>query len=239
MLDIVKSFPSCNGNGAVAAPTMGAASVDVHVESINILLPRLKQITADLEAEIGGHIAAIKAAEPNDWEAIVKTRCGISRSRAYELMAIADGTKTVEQTRHETNARQVRFRQNQAVRYVTDEKTSATIDTQIVDELRLAHKRELAQRDELEEGYKRQITRFEAEIARLSDAESLNSRHDVLLAALKQIDELLSEVRGLSEHYVQNRQSIGRKIIKAKTLAASAVKAAAGKSTNSAMKIAA
>jgi hypothetical protein len=238
MLDIVKSSSSCNGNGAVAAPTMGAASVDAHVESINILLPKLKQITADLEAEIGGHIAAIKAAEPNDWEAIVKARCGISRSRAYELMAIADGTKTVEQNRRETNARQVRFRQNQAVRYVTDERASATTNAQIVDE-RLAHKRELAQRDELEEGYKRQITRFEAEIARLSDVESLSFQHDALLTALKQIDELLSEVRGLSEHYVQNRQSINSKIIKAKTLAASAVKAAAGKSTNSAMKIAA
>ena len=227
--------PPANGSTAVTVPTTGAASIDVHVEAINVLIPRLRQITADLEEEIGGHILAIKAAEPNDWEAIVKARCGISRSRAYELMAIADGTKTVEQNRRETNARQVRFRQNQAVRYVTDERASATT----ADELRLAHKRELAQRDELEEGYKRQITRFEVEIARLSDAESLSSEHDALFAALKQIDELLSEVCGLSKHYAQNRLNIIWKINKAQNLATSAVKAATGKSTNSAMKVAA
>src|SRR6516164_2447920 len=121
MLDILKSFPSCNGNGVAAiVPTAGAISVDAHIAAINALVIALEQLTDETEAEIGQHISAIKVAEPNDWEAIVKARCGISRSRAYELMAIADGAKSTEQTRRETNARKLKHRQIRAVRSGTD-----------------------------------------------------------------------------------------------------------------------
>ena len=110
MLDIV-NLPSVNPTHdiivgatsvAVTVPTTGATSVvDAHVAAINSLVAKLKQTTGEVEEEIGAHILAIRAAQPNDWEAIVKARCGISRSRAYELAAIADGIKTTEQTRRE------------------------------------------------------------------------------------------------------------------------------------------
>src|SRR5262249_7872643 len=129
-----------------------------------------------------------KAAEPDNWEAIVQARCGISRSRAYELMAIAEGTKTSQQTRRETNARKIKHRANQAVRSGTDKK--AATDAQII-ELRVVHKRELAnaraQITELEEVRERQIARFESEIARLSDARTLGSERDQLRKALGEI----------------------------------------------------
>jgi hypothetical protein len=227
MADIIYQVPSCNnGNGVAAA----AADIADHVAEINNLLFQLKALkTATVEAEesIGGHILAIKAAEPNDWESIVKSRCGLSRSRAYELMAIADGTKTTEQVRAADAAKHRRLRaaRREAVRDVPDSERE-----------RAAAR---AQRDELEERHTRQIARYEAEIARLSDAKSLSSKQDVLLAALEKIEKLLSEARGLSAHYVQNRLEIIWRIHKAQARATSAMKAATGKSTDSAMKVAA
>jgi hypothetical protein len=232
---------STDGNTVISAAT----SIDVHVEAINILIPKLRQTTADIEETIGGHVLAIKAAAPNDWEEIVRARCGISRSRAFELMRIADGTKTVEQTRRETNARQVRFRQNQAVRYITDKKELAATDTQIV-ELKAVHQRELndarAQLDELEGVRKRQVARFENEIARLGDARDLSSERDRLHKALGEVVELLVEMRGLMTHSVQNRATITMKIARAKMIAEFALKPAKAttcKSANSLAKTAA
>ena len=215
-----------NGSTAVTVTTVDATSVAAHVEAINILIPKLRQITGELKEEIGRHILAIKTAEPNDWEAIVKARCGLSRSRAYELMAIADGSKTTKQTRHETNARQVRFRQNQAaVRYITD----ATADTQIT-ELKVAHKRELAdaraQLDEREEVHERQIARFKSEIAQLSDAHDLRSECIRLRNVLGEIAELIVEMRGLMTHSERNRTTITMKMTRAKVIAESALKPA-------------
>src|SRR6516225_4508346 len=92
-------------------PANGSTAVNV---------PMRRQKTAEIEKEIDRHILAIKTAEPNNWEAIVKARCGISRSRAYELMAIAEGVKTTEQCRRETNARKIKYRAEQAVRSGTD-----------------------------------------------------------------------------------------------------------------------
>jgi hypothetical protein len=202
--------------------TMGAANVDTHVAAINILIPKLRQITADLEEEIGRHILAIKAAEPNNWEAIVRTRCGISRSRAYELMAIAEGAKTAEQTRHATNARQIKYRQKQAaVRYLTDSE---------ITELKAMHRRELAgaraQLDECEEAHERQIARFEQKVAELSDARGLGSEREQLRKALGEIVELLAEMRGLLTHAERNRAAIATKITRAETIATSTLKPA-------------
>jgi hypothetical protein len=221
-----------NGSTAVTAATavtVGATSIDVHVEAINILIPKLRQITGELEEEIGRHILAIKAAEPNDWEAIVRARCSISRSRAYELMAIADGVKTTEQTRRETNARKIKYRANQAVRSGTDKKELAATDTQII-ELKVTHKRELAdaraQLDEREEMHERQIARFENEIAQLSDVRNLSSERDQLRKALGEIAELLAEMRGLMTHSVRNQTTITTKITRAEKIATSALKPA-------------
>jgi hypothetical protein len=218
-----------NGSTAVAVTTVGAASIDAHVEAINILVAKLKQMSGEVEEEIGRHILAIKAAEPNDWEAIVRARCGISRSRAYELMAIADGVKTTEQTRRETNTRKIKYRANQAVRSGTDKKELATTDTKII-ELKVAHKRELAdaraQLDEREEVHERQIARFENEIARLGDARDLSSERDRLRKALGEIVELLTEIRGLMTHSERNRTAITTKITRAEKIATAALKPA-------------
>jgi hypothetical protein len=218
-----KKVPS-SANDSTAVTTVGAASIDAHVEAINILVTKLKQITGEVEEVIGQHILAIKAAEPNQWEAVVKTRCGISRSRAYELMAIADGVKTTEQTRRETNARKIKHRQNQAVRSGTDRKDLTAANAEIIT---------------LKAGHQRQIDRFQAEIARLSDAQSLRFERNTLRTALNQINALLTETRGLAGHYVQNRNLIVGRINRAQELATSALKATTCKSTNSAVKVAA
>ena len=223
MLDILKSFPSCNGNGVAAiVPTAGAISVDAHIAAINALVIALEQLTDETEAEIGQHISAIKVAEPNDWEAIVKAKCGISRSRAYELMAIADGTKTIEQSRSETNARQIRHRQKQAaVRDITDSE---------ITELKAAHRRELAgaraQIAEAEKARERQAVRFEHKFIELSDARGLGSEREQLRKALGEIVELLAEMRGLLTHAEHNRAAIATKITRAETIATSALKPA-------------
>jgi hypothetical protein len=50
----------------------------------------------------GIHIKEIKE-QSEDWETIVRKRCGLRRSRAYELMAIADGKTTLEKVRDRSN----------------------------------------------------------------------------------------------------------------------------------------
>jgi hypothetical protein len=221
---------STNGGTAVATIPTTDDTVALHVRAINYLITRLKEVTDEAEKHVGAHILAIKAAEPNKWEGIVQTRCGISRSRAFELMRIADGTKTVEQTRRETNARQIKYQRKRGVRYITDKKEQAAAK-----DLAAANAKIIT----LEAGHQRQIDRFQAEIARLGDAKSISSERDALLAALKEIEVLLSEACGLAKHHEQNRVAIRWKIIKAKDFATSAVKAVTGKSANSAVKVAA
>jgi len=210
-----------------------AASIDDHVEAINTLVAELKRTTAkfkedtaEIEEAIGQHIKAIKIAEADNWESVVKAKCGLSRSRAYELMAIADGTKTVKQTRRETNVRQIRFRQNKPSVSVTDK---ATTDTQVT-ELKVAHKQELADARaefaEREEGHKRQIARFENKIAELSDARNIDSERDRLRKALDEINDLLAEMGGLMTHPIRNQGTVTTKIVRARTIANLALKSA-------------
>jgi hypothetical protein len=54
----------------------------------------------------GIHIKEIKEQCPQSWEGVVQRECDIGRSRAYELMAIADGRTTLEKVRAQTNERQ-------------------------------------------------------------------------------------------------------------------------------------
>ena len=54
----------------------------------------------------GIHIRQIKEESLDNWETIVREQCNIGRSRAYELMAIADGKTTLEKVRASTNERQ-------------------------------------------------------------------------------------------------------------------------------------
>jgi chromosome segregation ATPase len=80
----------------------GAPDITTHVKSINALIEKLAKAESKIEQyqiSIGQHIKAIQTARPDDWLKIVKVECNLSRSRAYELMAIADGTKTAGQVR--------------------------------------------------------------------------------------------------------------------------------------------
>src|SRR5262249_50929948 len=95
-------MPSLNSAG------VGPAQVQHHVQAINALVTKLERAEEKIEQyqrSIGQHIKAVKAARPDDWEDIVKVECDLGRSRAYELMAIADGTKTVAEVRAATNKR--------------------------------------------------------------------------------------------------------------------------------------
>ena len=217
MLDIVKSSPSCNENGAVVTvPAAGdATGVDAHVAAINSLIPQLKHVTREAEefqVAIGEHIKAIRTVAPSDWETIVKTKCGISRSRAYELMRIADGTTTTEQVRAADAAKHRRLRaaRREAIRDVPDDKK----------ELAAAR----ARLDEVEEQHVRQVIRLEAEIARLHDAHHLSSERARLHGALDKIVELLGEIRGLITHPANNRSSIVLKLNVAEGIAKSALR---------------
>jgi hypothetical protein len=83
---------------AVAKP----ADVSRDVRAINALVEKVDQHEGKIEQyyrSIGQHIAAIKTARPGDWLTVVDTECNLKKTRAYDLLAIASGTKTVEQVR--------------------------------------------------------------------------------------------------------------------------------------------
>lgn len=67
--------------------------------------------SADFYIAAGQHLKTLKTLHDGqggtwkEWEVLVKEKCGIGKSRASELMRIADGTKTVEDTRAETAKR--------------------------------------------------------------------------------------------------------------------------------------
>jgi len=61
----------------------------------------------------GQHLKTLKARHGGswaEWEELLKTKIGIGKSRASELMRIADGRKTVEQVRADTAARTAKTR---------------------------------------------------------------------------------------------------------------------------------
>jgi hypothetical protein len=66
---------------------------------------KAKQRAQDFYITAGQHLNALKAQLDKaggkwaEWEVLLKKKAGIAKSRASELMAIADGTKTVEQVR--------------------------------------------------------------------------------------------------------------------------------------------
>jgi hypothetical protein len=47
----------------------------------------------------GQRIKELKALHPTEWMTLVRQECGVGRSRAFELIAIADGRTTVEEVR--------------------------------------------------------------------------------------------------------------------------------------------
>src|SRR5262245_10551013 len=61
----------------------------------------------------GQHLKTLKAGHGGswaEWEELLKTKIGIGKSRASELMRIADGRKTVEQIRADTAGRTAKTR---------------------------------------------------------------------------------------------------------------------------------
>jgi hypothetical protein len=78
----------------------------------------------DFYITAGQHLKALKAAHDERggtfaaWEALLRERVGIGKSRASELMQIADGTKTVEGIREATaeKVRQIRAHKSSPVR---------------------------------------------------------------------------------------------------------------------------
>src|SRR2546427_7242166 len=93
-------------------------NVDYKINRLTDQLEHAKRKAEECQIAIGQHLKAIKAARPDDWEDIVKAECNLGRTRAYELMAISGGTKTVEQTRAQTNIRKIKHRK--CVRSGTD-----------------------------------------------------------------------------------------------------------------------
>ena len=84
--------------------------VDYEINGLTDQLKHANPKAEECQIAIGQHLNTIKAARPDDWEDIVKAECNLGRTRAYELMAISGGTKTVEQTRAQTNIRKIKHR---------------------------------------------------------------------------------------------------------------------------------
>ena len=82
----------------------------------------------------GIHIKEIKG-QSEDWESIVRDKCGVGRSRAYELMAIADGKTTLEKVRADTNER---MKIHRAKSESVPERTTVTASPEISIEQRRA-----------------------------------------------------------------------------------------------------
>jgi hypothetical protein len=93
-------------------------NIDYEINGLTEQLKHAKRKAEECQIAIGQHLKAIKVARPDDWEYIVKAECNLGRTRAYELMAISGGTKTVEQTRAQTNIRKIKHRKS--VRSGTD-----------------------------------------------------------------------------------------------------------------------
>jgi hypothetical protein len=82
----------------------------------------------------GQYLAALKREHTGtwaEWESLVKERAGIGKSRASELMAIADGTKTVEQVRADANRRKIEHRKIPPFRNGENEPIEITNETKI------------------------------------------------------------------------------------------------------------
>jgi hypothetical protein len=65
----------------------------------------------DFYIAAGQHLKTLKAQHTgswDEWEKLLKEKCGIGKSRASELMRIADATTTVEQVRADTARRVMR-----------------------------------------------------------------------------------------------------------------------------------
>jgi hypothetical protein len=93
------------------SPTSGQIATADSDELLRRIHEHLKR-GAKAEAKAEEHyisagllIRQLKEAEPANWQALVQERCGLGRSRSYELLKIADGKATAEEIRKQTNER--------------------------------------------------------------------------------------------------------------------------------------
>src|SRR5579863_6826776 len=87
------------------------------VETIRTLIGKGDHATDKAEQyyiSAGRHLKTLKERDPETWLEIAKEQIKIGRSRAYELIAIGEGQRSVEQTRHITDLRTRKSRKNKA-----------------------------------------------------------------------------------------------------------------------------
>src|SRR5262249_28584231 len=97
----------------------------------------------------GQHLKALKAAHGGtwaEWEELLKTEVRISTGRASELMQIADGRKTLEQVRADTNGRKIEHRKVSSFRNEENEPIEITNEAKINALLRRAERARLCAR---------------------------------------------------------------------------------------------
>ena len=99
----------------VANACRAITALMVKLERTEEKASQYEEKASQYQRSIGQRINAIKNARPDDWETIVRDRCKLGRSRAYELMAIAAGTKTPEQVRADNAGRKREERKRQSV----------------------------------------------------------------------------------------------------------------------------
>jgi hypothetical protein len=89
-------------NASVVEHRVSAPTVNLLARKIKVLLEkgdRAADKAQQFYVAAGQHLKELKAQWPNEWEQIVREQCNLGRSRAYEIMAIADGRTTVEKIR--------------------------------------------------------------------------------------------------------------------------------------------
>src|SRR5262249_20403774 len=94
----------------------------------------------------GQHLATLKASHAGtweEWETLLKTEVGTSTGRASELMQIADGRKTLEQVRADTNRRKIEHRKVPSFRNEEGEPIEITNEAKINALLRRAERARL------------------------------------------------------------------------------------------------
>jgi hypothetical protein len=118
-------LPPHKARPALAAPPPAAPEPEPEEEPIDHLTPRerhhvngvvamlrLARITAKpglkraCYRDAGVYLARLRRDRPKaEWAEILREDCGLSVSRAYDLMAVAEGKKRLDQLRAETAAR--------------------------------------------------------------------------------------------------------------------------------------
>jgi len=105
---VVPSGPTDGGNNAAVNAEGRASAWGGLARRVKALIEKADKAADKAEQfykSAGLTIKEIKEKYPN-WEAIVRDECGIGRSRAYELISIADGRSTLAMIRASTNERQ-------------------------------------------------------------------------------------------------------------------------------------